>query len=133
MFFALPGKNMVVTERFDEERSDEEPCGMTARQLLHKISQPDRAKRAWEARKQKSGAAANEICSADTAVLRERFRGDVSKKGQKNGRDREIRRGAERRRAVRHDRAATASQNLSAQQGEARLGSAKAKKRGGGK
>jgi len=71
--FPKKGKKMVGIERFDEERSDEEPCGMTARQLLHKISQPNRAKRAWEARKQKSGAAANEICSADTAVLRERF------------------------------------------------------------
>ena len=37
---------MVGIERFDEERSDEEPCGMDARQLPHKISQPDRAKSA---------------------------------------------------------------------------------------
>ena len=44
--FPKKGKKMVGIERFDEERSDEEPCGMDARQLPHKISQPDRAKSA---------------------------------------------------------------------------------------
>ena len=81
-------KKLVGIERFDEERSDEEPCVTSrmrsgARQLPKKSLSPTGHEALAKREEQKSGAAANNICDADTAVLRKIDFETVWKKGKK--------------------------------------------------
>ena len=94
----LKAKKTVGIERFDEERSDEEPCETSrpakcSAATAHKISQPDPGvKRLKSAKSKKARRRQTCVCNAVTAVLRKRdFEAVYGKKAKKwSGNDRVI-------------------------------------------